>query len=306
MAPLRFSLPASMPVPDVPDVPGISGVSDVFVAPPEVAAIAAALDARDGLACRFDIDVLAECDSSNSRLMARAEAGAPSGTVIVAERQTAGRGRRGRHWASAPGDSLTFSLLWRFPPDTALDGLSLAVGVALARALEDLGIEDIRLKWPNDVLLHGRKLAGILIELVAPPRAAQGPAAIIGIGLNLRLPADLPADVRAGAAALVDAVDMMDTAPALLDLDANQLLAALLAALHAQLERFATAGFAALRGAWQQRHAHADLPVCLSDDFNPPRVGICRGVDADGALLLETADGLQRIVSGEVSLRPQT
>ncbi|WP_197706829.1 biotin--[acetyl-CoA-carboxylase] ligase [Sterolibacterium denitrificans] len=277
-----------MPVPDV---------SDVSVTPPAVAAIAAALDARAGLACRFDIDVLAECDSSNSRLMARAEAGAPSGTVIVAERQTAGRGRRGRHWTSAPGDSLTFSLLWRFPPDTALDGLSLAVGVALARALEDLGIEGIRLKWPNDVLLHGRKLAGILIELVSPPRAAQGPAAIIGVGLNLRLPADLPADVRAGAAALAEVTPALP--------DANQLLAALLAALHAQLEPFATAGFAALRGAWQQRHACADLSVCLSDDFNPPRVGICRGVDADGALLLETPDGLQRIVSGEVSLRPQ-
>ncbi|MBV2193614.1 MAG: biotin--[acetyl-CoA-carboxylase] ligase [Azonexus sp.] len=272
-------------------------VPDHTAGPLEVAAIAAALEACGGLAHRFDVDVLAECDSSNSRLMARAEAGASGGTVIVAERQTAGRGRRGRGWLSAPGESLTFSLLWRFPPGTALDGLSLAVGVALARAFEALGIEDIRLKWPNDVLLRGRKLAGILIELVSSPRAAQGPAAIIGVGINLRLPAALPDDIRAGAAALAETgVALPET---------NHLLAHLLAALQQQLANFSAAGFAPLRAGWQQRHAYADRPVRLLDDVNPPREGICRGVDAQGALLLETAAGLQRVVSGEVSLRLQ-
>ncbi len=263
----------------------------------DVPAIAAALDACGGLARRFDVDVLTECDSSNSRLMAKAEAGAPSGTVIVAERQTAGRGRRGRNWHSAPGDSLTFSLLWRFPADTPLAGLSLAVGVALARSLETLGIAGIALKWPNDVLLRERKLAGILIELASGPRAERSLAAVIGIGINLRLPADLPEDIRDHATAL-------DTAGVKLP-DANALLATLLAGLHAQLEAFGRAGFAEMRTEWLRRNAHADQPVRLLADFGEPLDGICRSVAEDGALLLETASGLQRIISGEVSLRPR-
>lgn len=262
----------------------------------DIPAIAAALDACGGLARRFDVDVLTECDSSNAQLMARAEAGAPSGTVIVAERQTAGRGRRGRAWISAPGASLTFSLLWRFPPDTRLDGLSLAVGVALARALEKLGIAGIGLKWPNDVLLHERKLAGILIELATGPRAERGLAAVIGIGVNLRLPADLPDDIRSQATALDDAG---------VTLPPSALLANLLAELHDQLQQFGRAGFAATRMEWLRRHAHEGHPVRLLADFAAPLDGICRGVAEDGALLLETADGMQRIISGEISLRPR-
>ena len=147
------------------------------------------------LAGRFDVDALDECDSTNSELMRRAERGAPSGTVIVADRQSAGRGRRGRSWLSSPETSLTFSLFWRFPGNASrLSGLSLAVGVGLARALNGLGGAGIRLKWPNDVLLarpgEFAKLAGILIELSSDRRGTQ---AIVGIGLNLAAPAeDLP------------------------------------------------------------------------------------------------------------------
>ncbi len=263
-----------------------------------IPAIAAALDACGGLARRFNVDVLTECDSSNSHLMTKAEAGAPSGTVIVAERQTAGRGRRGRSWLSAPGDSLTFSLLWRFPANTPLAGLSLAVGVALARAFEAMGIKDIALKWPNDVLLHERKLAGILVELVSGPPVERSHAAIIGIGVNLRLSADLPDDIRTNAASLDDANIRLP--------DVNTLLARLLAELYEQLEAFLHAGFSATRTEWLQRNAHADQPVRLLADFAEPLDGICRGVAEDGALLLETAHGTQRIISGEVSLRPRT
>ncbi len=106
------------------------------------------------LAGRFDVDGLGLCDSTSSELLRRAEAGAPGGTVVVADEQTAGRGRRGRAWLSSAADSLTFSLLWRFPgPAGRLAGLSLAVGVALAEGLERLGATGVRLKWPNDVLL---------------------------------------------------------------------------------------------------------------------------------------------------------
>ena len=104
---------------------------------------------------RFDVDALDECDSTNSELLRRAEGGAPSGSVVVADRQSAGRGRRGRNWLSSPESSLTFSLLWRFSGNAStLSGLSLAVGVALAQAMENLGAQGVCLKWPNDVLLR--------------------------------------------------------------------------------------------------------------------------------------------------------
>lgn len=252
-------------------------------------------------ACRFDIDVLAECQSTNGELLLRAEAGAPSGTVVVAERQTAGRGRRGRAWISSPGDSVTFSLLWRFPPGTLPLGLSLAVGVAVARALEKMAADeddvarpgdavkpaDIRLKWPNDILLRGKKLGGILVELV--PGAPQ--AAVIGIGLNLRLPDSLPPEVRAAAAAW----------PQTAAVDA--FLAALLIELLQVLEVFAQGGFAPLRQEWLARHAFADAEVMLLSDFAAPLSGICRGVDQQGALLLEVDGKMERILSGEISLR---
>lgn len=267
-------------------------VSDVL---PELAAIAAELDACGGLACRFDVDVLAVCDSTNTRLMARAEAGAPRGTVIVAGQQTAGRGRRGRVWQSAPGDTLMFSLLWRFPRGASLSGLSLAVGLAVVDALMQLGYTEARLKWPNDILLGTRKLAGVLTELVSGS-SATGIAAVIGIGLNRHLPEDMPAGLREQAAAL-DHV-------ALALPPAAQLLARLLVALQERLEAFSRQGFSAMRPEWCARHAFEHHPVRILGDAGPPLEGICRGVDDEGVLLLETPTGLQRIISGELSLRP--
>lgn len=236
-------------------------------------------------ACRFDIDVLAECGSTNAELLARAGAGAPSGTVLVAERQTAGRGRLGREWLSAPGDSLTFSLLWRFPPGTPVAGLSLAVGIGVARALAKVGAGDTPLKWPNDILKDGKKLGGILIELQAQT------AAVIGLGLNRRLPAAMPAEVCGRSAALG------------VDIDANALLAALLGELLTVLDGFAAGGFAALRDEWLARNAWAGRPVRVIVPHGPVVDGTCAGVADDGALLLETASGMQRILSGDVSLR---
>ena len=263
--------------------------------PVTIAAIAAKLG---DAARRFDIDVLPTCDSTNAVLLGRAETGAPSGTVVIAEEQTAGRGRRGRTWFASPGDSLTFSLLWRFAPGTAPAGLSLAVGVAVARALgkvpagtHSAGAGATALKWPNDILRDGRKLGGILVELV--PGAPH--AAVIGIGINLRLPAGMPEDVRAASAAVCAAGDVVD---------ANDLYAALLGELLVALESFAAGGFAAIRPQWLAHHAYQDARVSLSSDFGPPRAGICRGVDTDGALLLEADGRVERILSGEVSLRP--
>jgi BirA family biotin operon repressor/biotin-[acetyl-CoA-carboxylase] ligase len=253
--------------------------------------IAAIADKLGPAARRFDIDLLASCGSTNAVLLGRAEAGAASGTVIIAEEQTAGRGRRGRQWFASPGDSLTFSLLWRFAPGTSPAGLSLAIGVAVARAIAKAGASGTALKWPNDILLDGRKLGGILVELL--PGAPH--AAVIGIGLNLRLPAGMPADLRAASAALCTGD---------LAMDPNNICAALLLELLATLESFADGGFAALRGEWMAHHAFQDVPVRLLSDFAEPRTGICRGVDIDGALLLETEGCVERVLSGEISLRP--
>lgn len=255
----------------------------------DIAAIAAALG---GQACRFDVDVLAECDSTNTLLLSRAEAGAAAGSVVAAEHQTAGRGRRGRSWLSEAGDSLTFSLLWRFPQGKSLSGLSLAVGVAIAKAVESIGIRGIMLKWPNDVLLNGRKLAGVLIEVVPGIRPE---AVVIGVGMNLRLPRAMPAEIRRTATALADVGSELP--------NPNILLAKLLLEIHAVVARFAEHGFAELRYDWLMRHAFEGQSVRLLSDFSAPVEGCCRGVDADGALLLETTDGLRRIISGEVSLR---
>ena len=254
--------------------------------PATIAAIAAHLGAE---ARRFDIDVLDSCASTNAELLARAEAGAPSGSVVVANDQTAGRGRRGRGWFASRGDSLVFSLFWRLPPGTAPAGLSLVVGLAVAQALEKVGAGDTALKWPNDILKGGRKLGGILVELL--PGAPH--AAVIGVGINLHLSPQMSADLRAASAALDLATP-----------DEDALYAALLVELQAVLERFAAAGFAPLRDEWLARHAFQDADVVLTTDFAAPRAGICRGVDLDGALLFESAGRVERVLSGEVSLRP--
>jgi BirA family biotin operon repressor/biotin-[acetyl-CoA-carboxylase] ligase len=140
------------------------------------------------LAGRFDVDALAVCDSTSSELMRRAERGAPSGTVVVADRQEAGRGRRGRSWLSAPESSLTFSLLWRFSGNAArLSGLSLAVGVGLARARPTGRAPSPEMAERRIARRRGdfAKLAALLIELSSDRRGTQ---AIIGIGLNLAAP----------------------------------------------------------------------------------------------------------------------
>jgi BirA family biotin operon repressor/biotin-[acetyl-CoA-carboxylase] ligase len=249
--------------------------------PLAISSVAAALGP---LTARFDVEVVEQCDSTNSLLLERAGAGAPSGAVVAARRQLAGRGRMGREWHGDEASSLAFSMLWRLPQGTLPGGLSLAVGVAVAEALYDLNVDDIALKWPNDILRAGRKLGGILIELT-------GSAAVIGVGLNLRLPAGLPSEVSRGAAALDR------------DFDRNELLAVLLASLHRALEEFGAGGFAAFRGRWQALNAYAGLPVRIISGFRLPLEGNCAGVDVDGALLLKTDRGIERIISGDVSLR---
>lgn len=246
-------------------------------------------------AAGITLEICDTVDSTNTQLMLRVAQGTRSGLVLAAEAQTAGRGRRGRVWQSGIGSTLTFSLLWRFAQGAReLAGLSLAVGVALVRVLRASGARDAELKWPNDVVLPGGKLAGILIEMQGD---VLGPsAAVIGIGINVR------ADPRVFTAVDQPVADLETATGA--PVDRNRLLASLLVELAAVLEGFAASGFAPLREEWQALHAHQDQAVCLTLPDGQQLSGRVRGVADDGVLLLETAAGITRHHSGEVSLRP--
>jgi BirA family biotin operon repressor/biotin-[acetyl-CoA-carboxylase] ligase len=256
---------------------------------------AAAARARLGaLARHFELEFLDTCVSTNTLLLERARGGAPSGSVLACELQSAGRGRRGNRWQSGLGGSLTFSLLRRFRQGAAgLAGLSLATGVAVARALASEGIEGVQLKWPNDLLHAGRKLGGILVELQGD---AAGPSAtVIGVGINLRLRAGLRDAIAQPATDLASIAKQLPPR--------NRLLASILIELAQVLEQFAEQGFAPLRQEWVSRHAHQGRLVTLSSGEGKSMAGRAAGVAEDGALLLQTARGLERCVSGELSLR---
>lgn len=245
---------------------------------------------------RFVLDIRNEAESTNSVLLQCAAAGAPSGTVLAVEWQPGGRGRLGRAWHAGVGEALTFSLLWRFARGAgALSGLSLAVGSAIARALEAEGAAAIGLKWPNDILWQGRKLAGILIELAGD---ALGPtAAVIGVGVNVRLTDATRARIGQPAA---DVETVCGEMP-----DRNKLLARMLVQLGVTLDAFTRDGFAPLRAEWQRRHAFQDKRVTLTFPDGSSQGGRAGGVAEDGSFLLETRAGTQRYHSGEISLRPQ-
>ena len=240
---------------------------------------------------QFDIGILPQAVSSNTLLLQRAGPGAaPGGSVLAVELQTAGRGRMGRTWCSGLGSTLTFSLLWRFDCGlNALSGLSLAVGVAIARALNGLGAQDVRLKWPNDILTEQGKLGGVLIEAQGD---MLGPSAVvIGLGLNCSLPDNLAGRIDQPAGALDEVCQDMPTR--------NRLLAAVLQELADALRQFAQGGFAAFGGEWERYHIHQDQPVQLRMADGSVVTGIARGVSDRGELRLETAQGMKQFNSGE-------
>lgn len=246
---------------------------------------------------RVRLEVVDEIDSTSSRLLERAAGGAPSGTCLAAEWQSAGRGRRGRSWLSSLGGSLTFSLLWRFERGAGhLGGLSLAMGVAVARALAASGVERVQVKWPNDVVADFRKLAGILVETSGE---MQGPSvAVIGVGVNYRL-----------AERVVDLIDqpVTDVAHCCATLPSrSELLANLLESLGCVLDDFEAAGFAASRDAWRSLHAFQGRRVRVIPPREAPFDANVVDVAPDGALVVSTLDGRTlTLASAELSLRPR-
>ncbi len=239
-------------------------------------------------------EVVWEIDSTNAELIRRG-ADCPDGLALLAERQSSGRGRRGRRWASPLAANLYLSLHRRFEGDVAaLGGLSLVVGVAVAEALRALGYGAVALKWPNDLLVEDRKLGGILIELVGE---AAGPMqAVIGLGLNVRMP-------HAAAQAIDQAwTDLAALRPAAA-LDRNALAAAVLASLWPALDDFAREGLTPFLPRWAALDAYAGREVRLLMGAGV-REGVALGIAPDGGLRVRHSDGDERIYhSGEVSLR---
>ena len=259
----------------------------------DAAQVTAALNARAS-ALMTRLDILDTVDSTNAEVMRRVEQGCTSGLVCTAEQQTAGRGRRGREWVSPYASNLYLSLLWEFSQGAAaLEGLSLAVGVAVARALRACDVPSVQLKWPNDVLYGGAKLGGILLEMNGD--AAGSCRVVIGVGLNVAMPA-------AAAGAIDQAwTDVKSITPGQYP-KRNRLLAALLNELLPLVADFEQQGFARWRDEWQSLDAFAGAPVVLNTGTTQLG-GTAQGVDERGALQLETATGVQSVYGGEISLR---
>ncbi|MES2831961.1 MAG: biotin--[acetyl-CoA-carboxylase] ligase [Pseudomonadota bacterium] len=253
---------------------------------------------QDTTASSIIIEIVERTGSTNQDLLARvARASAPNvPTFLLALTQTAGRGRAGRVWHS-DGCGLTFSLAWPIRrPVSAISGLSLAVGVAIAEVLAAQNI-DVALKWPNDVLLKCNKLAGVLIETVEKPGLLQdGVWAVIGIGINMAGPPSSLTKTAADHGAV-------KRSAALPSMDRNVLVAALLASLAETLRIFEQRGFAAFAQRWNALHAHAGQVVDIFDGVQVRQHGCALGVDAAGHLLLQTENGQVAIVAGDVSLR---
>jgi BirA family biotin operon repressor/biotin-[acetyl-CoA-carboxylase] ligase len=231
------------------------------------------------------VEVLPEIDSTNSELMRRARTGRLEPVLLVAQRQTAGRGRLGRSWLGNAGESLTFSLGLPLDPGD-WSGLSLAVGVSLAESLHPR----IQLKWPNDLWLDGRKLAGVLIETASFGEGAGSRRyAVIGVGINLT--------ARAAAGLSTPPAWLQELLPGA---QAGDVVLRLVLPLVQAVQAFEVFGFAPFQARFNARDALRDRAVVLSDGT----VGTAHGASEGGALQVHTAAGMNAVTSAEISVRP--
>ena len=239
-------------------------------------------------------EIKGQIDSTNSYLMAQTPDNVESGYVCLAEQQTAGRGRQGRVWVSPYGNNIYLSIFWRFNLDLAgLSGLSLAAGVVVAKALNGLGVSDVGLKWPNDILWHNRKLAGLLIEVTGEQ---GGPSnVVLGLGLNSRI------SNLHGASIDQPWTDLSAVTHGQ-EISRNLLAARLVEALIKGLNDFQDNGFTSLVQDWNRYDLYQGKMVSLQLGTNRI-VGVHRGVENSGALLLEVEGKTKAYHGGELSLR---
>jgi BirA family biotin operon repressor/biotin-[acetyl-CoA-carboxylase] ligase len=241
------------------------------------------------------LEICDDVESTNSHLMHEGHAGAPKGTLILAERQRAGRGRHGRRWVSPFGANLYLSVLWRYPFGPGeLGGLSLAVGAGIAAALEADGIGEIALKWPNDVLWRRRKLAGLLLEVAAE---VHGPSqVVVGLGLNTRLSGPQAAHIEQP---WVDLQTILGPG----GYDRNRLAARMAQALFQVLDRYEREGLAPFVADWERFDLYRGQPVEIRLGERTT-VGLNAGITEQGALRLDVDGSIQTFRAGEASLRP--
>jgi len=234
-----------------------------------------------------------ELGSTSDRARELAEEGAGHGEVVIAEAQTAGRGRRGRTWVSPPRRNVYLSVVLRpdLPPGRAAE-LTLVASLAVCDALRQAGVEEAGIKWPNDVLVSGRKIGGILTELAAEPDRVNW--VVIGIGVNVNARAeDFPAELREEATSIL--IERGQPAPRAL------FAAALLATLERWLDRHAEEGFAPIREAWRERNVTLGQDVVVRTDGREI-AGRAEDLDESGALLVRTPSGVERVLAGDVVL----
>ncbi|MSP95624.1 MAG: biotin--[acetyl-CoA-carboxylase] ligase [Betaproteobacteria bacterium] len=244
----------------------------------------------------LSVEVRERCGSTNTELLERPGIDAPF--LLLAEEQTAGRGRRGRRWHAPPGSALMFTLRWQFSGSVArLRGLSLAVGVSVARSLRALGAGSVALKWPNDLLaplasgdaiVHA-KLGGVLVETQS---LANGVAAMIGVGVNCRRVPGLEAQLKRRVAALEELVYPLPAR--------NAIAARLTAELARTLRAFDAGGFAAFRDEWDALHIYRGEQLRVRTAQGRVIAGVAQAIAADGALPLRNRRGLRLITSGTV------
>ncbi|MBC7006600.1 bifunctional biotin--[acetyl-CoA-carboxylase] ligase/biotin operon repressor BirA [Photobacterium sp. BZF1] len=238
------------------------------------------------------LEVLPVIDSTNQYLLDRIGT-LPKGASCLAEYQQAGRGRRGRQWLSPFGSNLYLSMYWRLDAGIAAAmGLSLVVGVAIAEALESLGAEGIKVKWPNDLYYQDKKLAGILVEMSG--QAGEAAHLVIGMGLNIAMPESEGEAIEQSWTNLSEACDSLPAR--------NKLAAALVNRLYDALKDYEESGMEGFTSRWNRLDNFLDRPVKLLMG-NREVEGIARGINNQGALLLETEQGVTPYLGGEISLR---
>jgi len=249
---------------------------------------------RAGLSQRLDLlELLLDVDSTNTYLFDRASDHMGKRYAVFAEKQSSGRGRRGRQWVSPFGRNLYMSLLVSFSGGmSALEGLSLTVGVAVERALVRLGIQGVGLKWPNDIYADGRKLAGILLEVTGEYNSHC--QVVIGIGMNLSMSKDEARDIDQPW------VDLRSLKP---DLSRNDVAAVLLDELLNCVDEFQKEGFAPMQQYWSERDIYHGQEVTVSSPSQSV-TGVVSGVNRKGELMLRTSRGMEVITAGELSVRP--
>lgn len=249
------------------------------------------------------LEVFKSIESTNKYAREKAERESSSGAVVLAEQQSAGRGRRGKTWVSPFAANIYLSIIWDFEQGAqALEGLSLAVGVAVKRALNAQGIEGVQLKWPNDIYVERKKLGGILLEMIGDP--AGHCSVIIGVGINVAMPVDQAADIDQAWTDVRSQIQASESGSTQSDQHTkNNLTSGLISEVLTLLSDFQSRGFSFYRDEWQAADAFYGLQATIS---TPKRsiTGIVRGVETNGALRLELSDGrVETFIGGELSLR---